>query len=75
LVILTELSVRIVGRDDPDEVIALYGRVLVLVLGATLDWSMRTEPAGDPGSLDPSLLLYTRSKENRFSYKKIDIKK
>jgi hypothetical protein len=31
----------VVGRDGPDEVVALYGRVLVP--GMALDWSMRVE--------------------------------
>jgi hypothetical protein len=52
LLIPTELSIEVVGRDGPNEVAALYGRVLVP--DAPLDWLMRGEPAGDPGSLDPS---------------------
>jgi hypothetical protein len=52
LVIPTELSFGVVGRDGPNEVVALYARVLVP--GATLDWSTRGEPVGDPGALDPS---------------------
>jgi hypothetical protein len=52
LVILTELSAGVVGRDGLDEVVALYGRVLVP--GAALDWSTGGDLAGDLGSLNPS---------------------
>jgi hypothetical protein len=52
LVIPNELSVGVVRRGGPDEVVASYRRVLVP--GAVLDWSTRSEPAGDLGSLDPS---------------------
>jgi hypothetical protein len=55
LVIPTEFSVGVVGRDGLDEVVTLYG--WVLVPGAALDWSTRGEPTGDLGSLDPSTYL------------------
>jgi hypothetical protein len=51
LVTPTELLVGVVSREGPDEVFALYGRVLVL--GAALDWSTRGGPTRDPRSLDP----------------------
>jgi hypothetical protein len=50
VVIPTELSVGVVGRGGLDEVVSSYRRVLVP--GAALDWSTRSEPAGDPRSVD-----------------------
>jgi hypothetical protein len=51
-IIPTELSIKVVGRNNLDEVVALYVRVLVP--STALDWSTRGESAGDSGSLDPS---------------------
>jgi hypothetical protein len=52
LVIPTVLSVGVAGRGGPDEVVASCRHALFP--GATLGRSTRSEPAGDPRSLDPS---------------------